>query len=92
MWVSRIVSISEFFCRVGGIAIVVYEIQYLGNGEAPLFDGRNTIEELNTPLHGVIYLIFEEQNRHFNVITNLFAVTAARFFCSYCNKGYRCVD
>ena len=53
-----------------GIATVVYEIQNLRNGEAPLFDDRNTIEELNTPLHDVIYFIFEERNRYFNVITN----------------------
>ena len=91
MWVSRVISVSESFVAAG-VAIVVYEIQNLGNVEAPLFDGRNTIEELNTPLDGVIYLTFEERNRHFNVITNLFAVAGARLFCSYCNKGYRCVD
>ena len=30
------------FVVAAGIAIIVYEIQNLGNGEAPLFDGRNT--------------------------------------------------
>ena len=75
----ELLAFQNFFVAAG-IAIVVYEIQNLGNGEAPLFDGRNTIEELNTPHHGVIYLIFEERNRHFNFITNLFAVAGARFF------------
>ena len=70
----ELLAFQNFFVPEG-IAIVVYEIQNLGNEEAPVFDGRNTIEELNTPLHGVIYLIFEERNRHFNVITNLFAVS-----------------
>ena len=87
----ELLAIQNFFVAAG-IAIVVYEIQHLGNGEAPIFDGRKTIEELNTRFYSVIYLIFEERNRHFSVNINLFAVAGVRFFCSYFNKGYRCVD
>ena len=75
----ELLAFQNFFVAVG-IAIVVYEIQNLGNGVAPHFDGRKTIERLNTPLYGVIYLIFEKRNRHFNVITNLFAVAGHVFF------------
>ena len=83
---------QDFFCCGGGIAIVIFEKSNLGSGEPPFFDGRNSLHDINAPLHGVIYLIFEEQARHFNVITNLFAAPGSNFFCAYCNKGFRRIE
>ena len=60
VWISRVNGISRFFC-CEGIAIVIFEKSNLGSGEPPFFDGRNSLHEINAPLHGVIYLIFEEQ-------------------------------
>ena len=79
MWISRVDGISRFFAAEG-IAIVIFEKSNLGSGEPPFFGGRNSLHDINAALHGVIYLIFEEQARHFNVITNLFAAAGSIFF------------
>ena len=73
---------TEFqnFFAAEGIAIVIFDKCNLGSGEPPFFDGRKNLDDLNTRLDGVIYLIFEEQARHFNVVTNLFAAAGTIFF------------
>ena len=85
---------QDFFAAEGEIfiVIVIFEKSNLGSDEPPFFDGRNSLHDINAPLHGVIYLIFEEQARNFNVITNLFAAAGSNFFCAYCNKGFRRIE
>ena len=87
---SSIVSKIFFFAR--GIALVDFEKQNFGSSEPPLFDGRNTLHELNIALSGIIYFMFDERGRHFNLITNLFGAAGMCFFCSYCNKSFRYVN
>ena len=81
---EELASFQNFF-PARGIALVVFEKQNFGSGEPPLFDGRNTLHELNIALRDIIYLMFDERGRHFNLITNLFGAAGMCFFCSYCN-------
>ena len=74
---EELTNFQNFFLA-RGIALVVFEKQYFGSGEPPLFDGRNTLHELNIALSGII--------------TNLFGAAGMCFFCSYCNKGFRYVN
>ena len=67
------------FVLARGIALVVFEKQNFGSGEPPLFDGRNTLHEFNIALSGIIYLMFDERGRHFNLITNLFGAAGCVF-------------
>ena len=88
----RELTVFQDFFAAEGIDIVIFEKSNLGSSEPPLFDGRNSLHDINAPLHGVIYLIFEEQARQFNVITNLFVAAGTNFFCAYCNKGFRRIE
>ena len=53
-------TVFQDFFAAEGIAIVIFENSNLGSGEPPFFDGRNSLHDINAPLQGVIYLIFEE--------------------------------
>ena len=71
---EEVASFQNFFL------VVVFEKKNFGSGEPPLFDGRNTLHELNIALSGIIYLMFDERGRHFNFITNLFGAAGMYFF------------
>ena len=56
----RELTVFQDFFAAEGIVIVIFEKSNLGSGEPPFFDGRNSLHDINTLLHGVIYLIFEK--------------------------------
>lgn len=69
-----------------GIAILVFDSESFGNGDTILYDGRKEF------LENKIYILYNEEARHYDVILNLSAAVSSRFFCEYCNKKYAHVD
>lgn len=80
-----------------GIAIVVYDKSTLGSGEPPFFDGRaqlarESVEGENFVTRGIINLLFDPEERHYDVILNLTGASGSRYFCERCNVAYNFVD
>ena len=78
------IEIQKFqeYCDKLGIAIVLFDSRDFGKGSEILFDGRKE----STP--DVFYIIYDNDNNHYDLITNLAAAVSLRFFCSFCNKKY----
>ena len=68
------------------IAIVVFDSETFGEGDAPWFDGRRSFEEK------CIFLLYDSRAHHFDFIANLSGLFYRSFFCVYCNKRYAGVN
>ncbi|XP_031789027.1 uncharacterized protein LOC116417974 [Nasonia vitripennis] len=74
----------QHYFTARGTALVAYERDSLGNGEAPFFDGRS--DTCTT----IIFLLYSEL--HYDVIVNIFGAARAKFFCTFCNRGYSNIE
>ena len=69
-----------------GIAIVVFDSEKFGTGDNILYDGRKPF------LQDKIYIFYNNDTRHYDLILNLAGAVSSRFFCAFCNKKYAHVD
>lgn len=76
---------QDYYARQN-IGLVAFEIDRLGNGDPPFFDGRNQIDHLTA----TIFLLHSDT--HYDLILNIFGAAKAKFFCSYCNCGYKNIE
>ena len=76
---------QRYFWTVN-IAIIVFDSETFGEGEAPWFDGRRSFEEK------CIFLMYNSRARHFDVIVNLSGIVQPNYFCVFCNTKYKTLN
>ncbi|KAJ8670929.1 hypothetical protein QAD02_002188 [Eretmocerus hayati] len=79
---------QEYFYRESTV-IVVYSKGTVGDGVGPIYDGRISFEALGKKWTNRVNLSFDENEKHFDVILDLYDVRnhkdTRRYYCERCN-------
>ncbi|KAJ8685537.1 hypothetical protein QAD02_021330, partial [Eretmocerus hayati] len=82
---------QEYFYRESTV-IVVYSKGTVGDGVGPIYDGRILFEALGKKWTNRANLSFDENEKHFDLILDLYGVRnhkdTRRYYCERCNLGF----